>query len=148
MKTFLKTVAFGFFLLLASIQAQSYYGAAGVFSVAGFPAFPVGIQGGNTDVLPDFGVRLTLDTVLLASTIGVDALYTPKLESTQFYLGGGPELTLGGPRGDIFLGARATSGLEFRQDNVGFFAELQPFITSAQTSGVRLRLGLNIYLQN
>jgi hypothetical protein len=61
-------------------------------------------------------------------------------------VGGGPEL-LDTPRGDLLLGARATGGLEFRQDKVGVFVELQPFVTTAPTSGVRLRLGLNVYLQ-
>lgn len=148
MKVLLRTVAFSFFLLLSSVQAQSYFGVVGVFSPGGFPAFPVGIQGGNADVLPDFGVRVTFDTALIASTFGLDALYTPTLESTRLYLGGRPELFAGSPGGDLLLNARATGGLEFRQDNVGFFAELQPFVTTAQTSGVRLRLGFNIYLEN
>jgi hypothetical protein len=147
MKILLKTITFSFFLLLSNVQAQNYYGVAGAFTLAGFPAFPVGLQGGDTDVLPDFGVRFTLDTAFIAITLGVDALYTATLESAQIYVGGGPELTLGGPRGDLFLGVRATGGLELRQDKVGFFAELQPFITTGQTSGVRLRIGLNLYLQ-
>lgn len=147
MSILLRTIAFSFFLLLFSVEAQRYYGVAGAFSVAGSPVFPVGFQGGNTDILPDFGVRQTVDTVLFALTLGTDALYTPSVASTQFYLGGGPEFTVGGI-GFFSLGVRATAGLEYRQDNMGFFAEVQPYIGTEQFSGVRVRTGLNIYLQD
>lgn len=141
-----KTVAFLFFLLLFSVQAQRDYGT-GTFSVAGFPVFPIGIQGSNTDVLSDFGVRLTHDRAFLPTTLGVDVLYLPTLASTRFYVGGGPELILGEANGAFLLGARVTGGLEVRQNNVGVFGEVQPFITPGQTAGVRLRLGLNVYLE-
>lgn len=129
-------------LMLTSINAQGVYYGAGL--KLGDAVALVSFQAGG-EVAPDLEVRAVYDTLLFINQLGADVLYTPATEEVKFYVGPGVLFGLDGV-GNGWVGARASVGLELRQNPIGIFGELQPVITTnAERNGFRFRFGINFY---
>ncbi len=151
----MKNIKFTILLVLLSLSfasAQDSYFGVGLSAYTDFtnlgalPSFQFG-----TSVSDSVELRATVDSVILASIIGVDLLYSEQLpkEDARYYLGGGADFVFALLPGIVNFAAaasaHATLGYESISDNVGIFAEAQPMVAFSGGIGVRLRLGANIH---
>jgi hypothetical protein len=143
-------------IVFAPAMAQNTYvgiGGSLLFmpDVGAFPLPSIQVGGEIADTVE---LRATLDSLIFASLIGVDALFTDSLPDTKarFYLGGGVTafiFTLGQFSGSAF-GLRTPLGLEFYtmpEQQFGIYAEALPMLFFARDTSflATLRAGLNFH---
>lgn len=160
MKRWLCTVVAVFGLGLALAQAQnvgqareSYYGfgPTGLVTLGDFTEFGflLGLQLSGP-VAASLELRGTLDTVLIASNIGVDLLYPFAMSvDTRAYAGGGADFfhfVFPDPEYGNAFGLHGTAGLEFYNGNTGLYSEVQPYLLLDRTLfAIKVRAGVNVY---
>lgn len=141
---------------VAAGRAQENYfgfGAANFFAPgAGIVLLPSVQFGGAIGY--GLEVRGTLETVVLASTVGVDLLYAfPVAADVRGYVGGGADLLYQVPfeisSADLpnaAFGAHGTVGVRHRNGNAGFYGEVQPYAAfDGRLAALKARVGINIY---
>ena len=143
-------------ILIPVGRAQENYlgfGLANFFAPGAIVVLLPSVQVGGA-IGSGFEVRGTLETVLIASNVGIDLLYTlPLTDNTRGYVGGGADLlhqasfeTDFSDTPSVTLGAHGTVGVRHRIRNAGFYGEVQPYATfDRRLVAVKARLGMNIY---